>query len=70
MRFLVDIVSATGKKRTHRIEASDEQAALRLLENRLSPADREKYTVDGMCPDPVCGHKTEPFGTFLSDITG
>lgn len=65
-RYLVEIHTAAGKKRTYRIEAANEEAALASLPNRMPPAERDGYTVDAVKPDPAF-IPTEAHGTFLLD---
>lgn len=64
MRYLVDVRVDGDKKRTYRIDASDETQVIERLKLRLPPAQRDTVLVDGIKIDPATVGGDDPFGVY------
>lgn len=67
MLYLVQIRLEDKRKRTFRIEASNEEEAVKKLPNRLPPSERESFTLESVKVDPSTLGDEEPYGVFLNE---
>jgi hypothetical protein len=63
VEYLFDI-RIDGKKRSYRIEASDEEEAIERLKLRLPPSQRDAVVIDEMRIDMATVSTDDPYGSF------